>query len=365
MTIARSRILPAGTAPWVHCISRCVRRAWLLGKGKDHRRQWVEDRLVYLTRCFAVDVAAYAVMANHLHLVVRLDPAVAGAWTAEEVARRWMSVYPHAYLADGTPVVPNDAVITAQAQDAAWVALRRTRLADLGWYMKALKETIAKRANREDDCTGSFWEGRFTSVPLLDDAALVACMAYVDLNPVRAKIVDRPERSRHTGVRTRILGRQRHRAARRIRAQRPRGADRLLAEQSLTTAEAGPEAGVWLAPLTACCVPAADRSASRQNGGVGRGHGLSADDYLRLVDLSGRILRAGKRGAIPAELAPILARLDLDVEAWVAVLFGWRSFIGRAVGGLVSRSTQAGLLGLAWIKNRCPLFVGGKTEQAA
>ena len=360
MTIAREKIIPLGTAPWVHCISRCVRRAWLLGKGKDHRRQWVEDRMRYLVGCFAVDVASYAVMANHLHLVIRLDPVAAGGWTAEEVARRWMSVYPHEYLSDGTPVVPKDAVIRAQAQDAAWVELRRKRLADLGWYMRALKETIAKRANREDDCTGSFWEGRFTSVPLLDDAALVACMAYVDLNPVRARVVDRPERSRQTGVRARIVARQRYQAARRIRAHRPREATRVLAKESLTEAETGPEVGLWLAPLARCCVALAGSAPVDT-----RRHGWSADDYLQLVDLSGRVLRGGKRGAIPTELAPLLARLDLDVEAWVAVLFGWRSFVGRAVGGLAARTAQAGRLGLAWIKNACPLFAARAEEAAA
>ena len=306
----------------------------------------------YLVGCFAVEVASYAVMANHLHLVIRLDPVAAGSWTAEEVARRWMSVYPHSYLSDGTPVVPAEVVIRAQAQDAAWVALRRTRLADLGWYMRALKEVIAKRANREDDCTGSFWEGRFTSVPLLDDAALMACMAYVDLNPVRARVVDRPERSRQTGVRARIVARQRYQAARRIRARQPHVAKAVLAKHALTAAEAGPEVGLWLAPLARCCVALAGAAPTERPKG-----GWSAEDYLQLVDLSGRVLRGGKRGAIPAELAPLLARLDLDVDAWVAVLFGWRSFVGRAVGGLAARTAQAGRLSLVWIKNCCPLFV--------
>ena len=353
MTIARRNIIPLGTASWVHCISRCVRRAWLLGKGKDHRRQWVEDRMRFLAGCFAVEVASYAVMANHLHLVLRLDPALASGWSAEEVARRWLTVYPHAYRADGTPETPTLAAIQEKAQDAAWVAVRRLRLAGLDWYMRALKESIAKRANREDDCTGSFWEGRFTSVPLLDDAALVACMAYVDLNPVRARVVDRPERSRQTGVRARIVARQRYQAARRIRARQPRVATAILAKQALTAAEAGPEVGLWLAPLARCCVALAGSAPTEM-----RHHGWSAEEYLQLVDLSGRVLRGGKRGAIPAELAPLLARLDVDVDvdAWVAVLFGWRSFVGRAVGGLAARTAQAGLLSLAWIKNCCPLF---------
>ncbi len=70
--------------------------------------------------------------------------------------------------------------------------------------MKALMEPQSRMANREDDCTGAFWEGQFTSVPLLDQAAIVACLAYVDLNPIRAKLADRPETSEHSPVKTRI-----------------------------------------------------------------------------------------------------------------------------------------------------------------
>jgi hypothetical protein len=181
-------------------------------------------------------------------------------------------------------------------------------------------------------------------------------MAYVDLNPVRARVVDRPERSRQTGVRARIVARQRHHAARRIRAQWAQAATAILKQQDLTAAEAGPEVGLWLAPLARCCVAAAAASGGSIPAEARR-RAWSADDYLRLVDLSGRVLRGGKRGAIPADLAPLLARLNLDVDAWVAVLFSWRSFVGRAIGSVASRTVQAGKLGLQWIQNRCPLFV--------
>src|SRR5690606_16362161 len=116
----------------------------------------------------------------------------------------------------GEGLPPSDAEVTRAAQDPR-LAVWRSRLADLGWIMRALKEPISRRANREDGCSGAFWEGRYTSVPLLDQAALIACMAYVDLNPIRAKIVDRPERSRHTALRTRIVARQGFRAQARLR----------------------------------------------------------------------------------------------------------------------------------------------------
>ncbi len=195
--------------------------------------------------------------------------------------------------------------------------------------MKALKGGIAKQANREDGCTGAFWEGRYTSVPLLDQAALVACMAYVDLNPVRAKVVDRHERSPHTGVRQRIVARQRHRRAQRAQTK-------ATVESAVAFAPAAhAEAGLRVVPMAGCVVT---------DPGNGARSGLTPDECPSLVDATGRVLRLGKRGAIPAELAPILARLDLDVERWLAAMTGWRSLIGRAVGGFAVRLARAMVL---------------------
>ena len=337
--------------PWLHCTSRCVRKAFLCG-GKDgrfdHRRQWVEDRLRLLTGAFAVEVASYAVMSNHFHVVLRMLPGTVGAWSASEVVRRWWTAYPPSSLPDGTPVLPPEAVIQAWAQDAAWVAIRRTRLGELQWFMKTLKEGISRRANREDEVTGTFWQARFHSVVLLDQAALVACMAYVDLNPIRAKMADRPERSAHTSVRQRIRARQRER----LRDVRPgleaRGPREGGAGEAPSARHA--EDGAWVAPLSRC---------------VAGGRACSVDDYLTLVDRTGRWLRAGKRGAIPAELAPILARLDLRVDDWIATMAGWRQFLGVAVGHHAGRVLDAAARGLARVRHTCALFVRGRDDAAA
>ena len=122
MTIARSKLIDRTRPTWVHCTSRCVRRAFLCGDTFEHRRTWVEKRLEFLSRCFAVEVAGYAVMANHLHVIVRMDRESPQGWSDLQIARRWLSIYPRTYLSDGTSVLPTEAEIARHARDVQRVA---------------------------------------------------------------------------------------------------------------------------------------------------------------------------------------------------------------------------------------------------
>ena len=88
MTVARREIVDLDITRYYHCISRCVRRAFLCGEGYEHRKQWIEDRLELLAGQFAVAVCGYSVMDNHLHVLVRIDPGVAGGWSDEDGARK-------------------------------------------------------------------------------------------------------------------------------------------------------------------------------------------------------------------------------------------------------------------------------------
>ncbi len=94
MTIARGHLVDPAVTRWYHCVTRCVRRASLLGEEGCDRKDWIERRLEELAEVFAVAVAGFAILDNHLHLLVRLDPDVAKGWSDEDVVRRWGRLFP-------------------------------------------------------------------------------------------------------------------------------------------------------------------------------------------------------------------------------------------------------------------------------
>ncbi len=192
MTMPRRQLVDVAVTRYYHCISRCVRRAFLCGEGVTHRKAWIEARLELLAKHFAVSVCGYAILDNHLHILCRLDPGIADGWSDEDVVRRWIAVYRPSCLDVDIPATIQ-VWIDQQCQDTARVARYRARLQDLGWFMKALKEPLARLANKEDDCKGTFWEARYKSIAILDEQALLATCAYIDLNPFAAGIATTPE----------------------------------------------------------------------------------------------------------------------------------------------------------------------------
>ncbi|RFF31438.1 transposase, partial [Wenzhouxiangella sediminis] len=209
MAYARSQLVSEEEPGFFHCVSRCVRRAFLWGfdiaTGKDfeHRRQWIEDRILKLAESFAVSVYAYAVMSNHFHVVLRSDPAAPRQWSDREVAERWLAIFPGSISNRDDPACVERATL-ALLSNTERLDVIRQRLGSISWFMRALNEPIARMANREDGCTGRFWEGRFKCQALLDEQAVLSCMAYVDLNPVRAGMCETLRESQHTSVRHRL-----------------------------------------------------------------------------------------------------------------------------------------------------------------
>ena len=162
MTTARSLLVDSESPGYYHCISRCVRRAWLCGidpydgNSYEHRREWVEHRLLELAQIFAVSIYAYAVMSNHVHVVLRIDPSGATAWTAEETATRWVQLFPATVDGEIDPIACRTKEQSLLGNPER-LEVCRQRLGSLAWFMRSLNEPIARRANREDSCTGRFW----------------------------------------------------------------------------------------------------------------------------------------------------------------------------------------------------------------
>ena len=205
MTYPRSHLVEPGSGTY-HVCSRCVRRSFLCGvdnlTGRDfsHRRQWIQARILELSKLFSISIYAYAVMSNHYHIVLSIDPI---ELTDEEVADRWLQLCPAANRGKGVRAQKADrrrAIIGNQTR----LAVLRSRLQSLSWFMRFINEPLARLANKEDNCKGRFWEGRFKSQILLDDASILASMVYVDLNPVRAGIANDLDDSDCTSIQHRL-----------------------------------------------------------------------------------------------------------------------------------------------------------------
>ena len=204
MTRPRSELVDRENGGFYHLGARCVRRAMLCGKDPvsnrdfSHRRAWIENLMLELAEVFTVHVNEYAVMSNHYHITVDYRPQERFELSDGEVARRWLKVYP--------PSDPEDLEdrLASLLEDPERLAVLRDRLGDLSWYMARLNETVARLANKEDDCTGRFWQGRFKSKGLPDERSVWACMAYDALNPVRAGMADRVDAPQHTGLQRRL-----------------------------------------------------------------------------------------------------------------------------------------------------------------
>jgi hypothetical protein len=295
MPTPRSKVVDVSVTPWYHCISRCVRKAFLFGEGMAHRKAWIERRLEELTGLFAIDCAGFALMDSHFHALVRLDSARANAWSDEDVARRWATLFPLRDVA-GSALPVSEARVRDLAADPEWVAKTRRRLADLGWFMKCLKEPLARMANKEDGCAGAFWEGRFKSIAVLDEESLLATAAYIDLNPQAAGIGVVPEEAPHTSLHARIEHCRANGTLETIRD-----------DLSTSTRNPWQERGLWLIPLD----DLRDEGSSR----AGLMAGCTLSYYLRLVDWTSRLVREGK-APLDANIRSIFERLKVDASVW-------------------------------------------------
>lgn len=249
--------------------------------------------MLHLCGIFAVDLFGYAIMSNHYHAVLSVNPSRASKWTDEEVADRWLSIA--GYRGGAPEKAQYEAKRSALLADTARLRDLRERLGSLSWMMRYLNEYIARRANAEDECKGRFWEGRFQSQRLLDEHAILGCMVYVDLNPVRAGLARDFLKATHTSL------------SRRTRRQGPRSMLKSLA-----------------APYAALGVD------------------ISLADYIELV----RWTAVGRKDAVPKRRR----WRGLDVEQWFVWSLPKPGSWPRAMGSPSALRAYARELGQRWIR---------------
>jgi len=323
MTRPRSTLVSPDDTPYYHCIGRCVRRAFLCGedpvtgKSFDHRKGLILERLALLTEVFAIDLCAFALMSNHYHLVLRLAPQRTATWRDREVVERWCRLY------SGPPCVQR--YLDGAALDtieiellSEWIPRWRARLADLSWYMRCLNEFIARLANKEDGCTGRFWEGRFKSQALLDEQALLTAMAYVDLNPIRAGMAESIASSAYTSGQQRLNG-------------------IVHGEQAATPDRKRP---ILLG------------FAQAFRGDEDTGLPFNLQDYLDLIDTNGRTFHPTKGGAIPDTTPRLLASLGLEVGEWMRSVAELHAHFRLFIGAPHRLMTLAQNRGWRWIRGQ-------------
>ncbi|MEI8632913.1 transposase [Vibrio sp. PP-XX7] len=280
MTTARSQQVCPELTPYYHCVSRRVRRSFLCGndpysgQSYEHRREWVESRILALATIYCIRICAYAVMSNHYHLVACIDKEAALSLSDHDVIERWCTEHQMPWLIQrflSGQLSSKAELDTCTQLIETW----RHRLYSLSWLMKELNYEIAVQANQEDQCTGRFWEGRFKSQALLDEKALLAAMAYVDLESGQSTS------RRHT------------RAIRPYFHQSP--PDDAGARKNRDS-RAGQLYGIRSAKISSMV------SLSRLM------------DYIELVDWVGRQIRPDKQGHIDERLPDILTRLSLSQQ---------------------------------------------------
>jgi hypothetical protein len=300
----------------------------LSGRDLNHRRDWVLQRLQLLVTSFVIDVGFSAILSNHFHLVLRTDPRLAKRMGDQEIARRWLRVFPGKRVLDDNWIEPTEKQLEAFAQDKKKIQTLRKRLSSISWFMAALSEYIARRSNREDGCTGRFFEGRFSCREITSENALLVCGMYVDLNQIRTGEALTPEESQYCSVALRLQA----------------------AKQDASCKAARPAADSWLAPLTLEPdhleeVPSATGRRASDKGLLA----MSLGEYGRVLDWTGRQLSGKTRGAIPADLAPILERLNLEGEEVAETVAQFPRLFPRLAGRANQLLSRAAEVGRRWM----------------
>lgn len=388
----RSEVVEVDTVSVYHCYARSVRQFLLLGRYTDEagnvgdRRDWIQELQIKLASLFAIEIGFLAILRNHLHVVLRIRPDIAGTWSDEDVVRRWLTIARIKRMGLCDVPAPSKKRIQQELARPGRVAELRNRLAHPSWWMGTLCESISRRINREEERKGTCWEGRYGCRRLADEVGALLCGIYVDLNLIRAGLARTPEESRYTSAYDRIQARQllleleahllqsqqKQEQQEEQRQEEQRQEQQQEQQQPASTAPTDPPqdqeadsvevpSGVlpdaYLAPIYLDESQPVDCEAFRRSVTSCRASDkgflpITLDEYLALLDATGRVIIEGKKGAIPDHLEPILQRLGIRASVWVAAVENYASWFGSVVGHVEQIKRAAARAGRRWLRGK-------------
>jgi REP element-mobilizing transposase RayT len=324
-----------------------------------------------LASVFGCDVLSYAILSNHMHLILRNRPDVVASWSDEQVAVRWLRVFPGRRLEEHLGE-PTQTDVETLVRDAEKLAVVRRRLSDISWFMRALSEPIARMANRQDECTGRFWEGRFKAQRITDEAGLLACAMYVDLNPVRAALAPSPEESLHTSGYDRIHGQRgkemnsaaydlvavdTEQAGKTLRSTTVDELKKQKAAKRKRTSGKRIRRDAWLSPLSLGNAATADKPQASSSGVRASDKGflkMSVTDYTRLLCWTAKQSQPSEAHPVPKSLQSVVSRLGIDLKMWRDLVWNYKRYFGNSscAGSPESMSQHARSQGHKWAKGQ-------------
>lgn len=313
-----------------HCFTHTMNDVWFT----DEEQRQLMMRVELLAGIFSIDVANFAIMSNHYHLLLRSRPELIKDWSDAEVIRRYSRL-------NSKRLVLKDELdseaIEALLSEKQKLELYRVRLGDISWFMRMLNESVACEFNVRHNRKNPVWSSRFKMQALLEDKAILACAVYIDLNHIRAGITKTINESRCNSIYLRI-----HDIVKYLRHLRSLdgNAQAELDEEASTFCEGDianlsnqsprerPLSG-WLLPVH----QAGDGSTASNRRASDTGLlNMTEGEYISLVEASAQIPHPDKPCYQDPKLPPLAERLGFTAEAWNEVLAGKLSQIGRVLG---------------------------------
>jgi hypothetical protein len=344
----RSEVFLPGEVTVVHVVQQCVRNMHLIGldetTGEDYsyRQEWIRQRLEKLASVFAVDVLSYAILSNHFHVVLRSRPDIVTAWSDKEAALRWMQLF-QGKRSQEQLESPTTSDVQSLANDSERLAVVRSRLSDLSWFMKSIAEPISRRANSEEKMTGPFWEGGFKAQRLLDEVGTLVCCMHVDLNLIRISQAKSIRESKFTSAFDRWKASQGVKIESAAVSMRSISQKEAAATRDKVKETAGPKVlqDAWLAPLP--INPGKRGPVVSKTGYRASDKGflnMTLENYLELLEFTSLHGRVDKRAVSPSRrgskfspsIAEILSTLGIEEEMWCELVWNYKKYYGRSRG---------------------------------